>query len=204
MNIFKKLFGSKQKELANGYKIDEVIGFAFRFNGIQSFCMTAIPVGGKESEPFILPHNPMWNVIVHYHRFNKTWDPEDSFVWQEVNIPDLEGCSIVRSNQQMWVHRMLIEDANVYASHIGISSSNDLENYIPNWDYKKEQLYSQYCQSGMIYTFSSLSSYVKALSEGDESFWEWLFNNPGLSGYNISTLPVQYRKAFQQFLKICQ
>lgn len=187
------------KRLSETYKIQTVEGCAFDYNGAQSFYMRATPVGSTEVEAFVLPHNPMWNVIVRCRRIMRgIWHPEGSYIWKEVYLSHFEGKDYLPPTQKVWIHNMLIRNPYDYASQV--KEQGYMENYISGWEYKRAQLHNQYCSSGWIGTFPSFRSYVEALSEDDDTFWCWLFDNPTLTGYTAWSLPALYQNAFHEFL----
>ena len=82
--------------------------------------------------------------------------------------------------------------------------SSLMEQLIPDYDIKSEQLSEQWRSKGWYYDYPSLRDYVSSLGEDDDvdNFFGWLFNNARFNGYRVWNLPPDFNQAFNQFLRL--
>ena len=83
------------KRPSETYIIKATLGAQFEFDGVLSFVVKAVPVGGTEEETIVLPYERCWNdvAIASNHsipyKINRYLKP--LFKWGPLNLPLPKG-----------------------------------------------------------------------------------------------------------------
>lgn len=77
--------------------------------------------------------------------------------------------------------------------------------YIPNCEYKKRKLLSQYYRGNWEYQYLTFALYVRSLAEEPDvdNFFEYLFDDPSLHGKRPWQLDSFHKHQYEMFLKMC-
>ena len=126
------------------------------------------------------------HLVVYSHISN--WDKEASFdldIYYETDLSEFG-----------------YEEDNTYDNES--YDRNLMQQLIPDFWIKEEQLSEQWKNGGWYYTYPSLRDYVKSLAYEDDvpNFFGWLFNDARLNNCDIWSLPYEYEIAFEQFLNL--
>lgn len=153
----------------------------------------------NQTESFLVPQSE-WNRVVRIKNNHLIWHLDLSdFTKEKIWFPGLACDGWLDPKRIVWRHR------SVPGSNGNFTVNTADINEIPGWDYKIEQLKSQYYSGGWTFAYPSFREYVISLAEGDdvENFWGWLFDNNMLARQTYWTLPTQYKALFRVFLAHC-
>ena len=77
--------------------------------------------------------------------------------------------------------------------------------YIPNCEYKKRELLSQYYRGSWQYQYPTFALYVRSLAEEPDVdiFFEYLFDDPSLHGKRPWHLDSFHKHQYEMFLRMC-